>query len=101
MIIANLFDNAIKGCEGSSNPKIHFLLKRMKAYLKIEFTNSVETKVLSQNPRLETTRTDKDNHGYGIKSVKNIAAKYGGRVMFTEEEKTFTVVVILKDDCQS
>lgn len=100
VIIANLFDNAIKGCEGSSNPKIRFLLKRMKAYLKIEFTNSVETEVLSQNPSLETTRSDKENHGYGIKSVKNIAEKYGGKVMFTEDDKTFTVVVILKVDYQ-
>lgn len=101
VILANLIDNAINGCVNSKTPRIVISVKRAKAYLKIEIQNSVETEVLSKNPNLETTQRDNDNHGFGVRSVKDIAAKYDGKVMFSESFKNFSAVVILKADCQS
>lgn len=101
VIIANLIDNAVKGCEKSETPSITVSIKRVKAYLKIDVNNSLESSVLNKNPDLNTTQPDHNNHGFGIRSVRDIAAKYDGKVMFNEDNKTFLAVVILKADCQS
>ncbi len=100
VILANLIDNAIKGSVNSEIPSIVILVKRAKAYLKIEIKNSLGSSVLNQNPNLETTQSDNDIHGLGIRSVKDIAEKYEGKVMFSEYEKTFSAVVILKAEAE-
>ncbi len=101
VILANLIDNAIKGSVNSEIPSIIILVKRVKAYLKIEIKNYLKSSVLNPNPNLETTQSDNDIHGFGIRSVRDISAKYEGKVMFSENEKVFSAVVILKADCQS
>lgn len=100
VIIANLFDNAVKGCGGADKPQIMLSIKRVKAYLRIEIKNTVKSSVLEQNPELSTTNPDRDNHGLGISSVKSLAQKYDGSVSFSEDGDFFLAVVILKADCQ-
>lgn len=96
VILANLIDNAVKGCEGTEKPRIRLQIKRIKSYLKIEVENTVKGGILRDNPDLRTTKFDKGNHGLGLISVKKIAENYDGRVMFSEIDNTFTVDVILK-----
>ena len=44
---------------------------------------------------IETTKEDKNNHGMGIPSIKMAAKEYDGDVLIKNEEKEFTVVVVL------
>lgn len=49
-------------------------------------------------PKLEngmpvTTKADAENHGYGMKSMKNIAEEYGGMIYVDIEDHEFTLVV--------
>lgn len=101
VMLANLFDNAVKACEKTQKPQIFLSLKRVKGYLKIEIKNTIDESVLESNPQLETTNSDRENHGLGISSIRSLAEKYNGSVTFSEKEKFFFAVVILKvEDCQ-
>ena len=42
-----------------------------------------------------TNKEDKENHGFGTKSMKNIAQKYGGEIKFSQENDLFTVVTMI------
>lgn len=42
-----------------------------------------------------TTKPDTENHGFGIKSIKNIAEEYGGMVYIGTEDHEFTLVVAI------
>ena len=40
---------------------------------------------------LSTTKNDKQNHGYGVASVKNIVRKYDAFINIEEEDSNFVV----------
>ena len=38
---------------------------------------------------------DKENHGYGISSMKNIIKRYGGEIFFNSDKNIFSTDIIL------
>lgn len=50
-----------------------------------------------------TTKTDKRNHGYGLKSIKQTVKKYGGNINIEYKEGIFTAKIKLKNNeaCRS
>lgn len=92
-LLGNALDNAVEACTalpadipreisleiGCENERFYtFLIK-----------NTVAGSVLENDPDLATTKPDKDSHGLGIKIIRSIAAKYGGRVDHYEEDGLF------------
>lgn len=94
VLISNLLDNAINGCD-ISRPIIELDIKRKNAFLSITVKNSISKCVLKSNPELRTQNKDKDEHGFGIKSIKAVADKYGGHAAFSESDGCFTAQVWL------
>lgn len=43
----------------------------------------------------ETTKQDKEEHGYGVKSMRNIVELYGGKISFSAKDNVFTVLAII------
>ena len=68
----------------SESEKYTFLIK-----------NSIDQSVLKENPKLHTTKTKFDSHGYGIKIIRDIAKKYNGHCDFYEESNMFCCLVVL------
>ncbi len=64
--------------------------------MSILVSNSIETSVLTDNENLETSKKDKELHGIGIKTIKEIVKKYDGMIQFYEEEKEFCCHILLK-----
>lgn len=60
--------------------------------------NSIPASVLNDNPTLKSTKTDSMEHGFGVKTIRAIAEKYGGSVDFYEEDLTFICRVELRMD---
>lgn len=58
--------------------------------------NSIPVSVLDTNPDLRSTKKDALDHGFGVKTIRSIAVKYGGRVDFYEEGLTFICRAELK-----
>ena len=95
ILISNLLDNAIEGCDGADTPMIELTISRQKSFLYIIAKNTVSTSVLSANPNLVTNKDNRSLHGFGIKSIRELSRKYNGTVDFKESERFFIVEICL------
>lgn len=94
VLLSNLLDNAINGCN-SSNPHIELAISKVKSMTYIAVKNSIAESVLLNNPDLKTDKKNKSEHGFGVKSIKQIAKKYNGSIEFKEESGMFIAEVWL------
>ncbi len=96
ILLSNLLDNAINGCD-LSNPHIELVISKVKSMTYIAVKNSIAQSVLLNNPDLKTDKQNKSEHGFGIKSIKQIADKYDGSIEFKEENGIFIAEIWLKN----
>ena len=89
-------DNAINGCD-MSEPKIELVIQSKKSFIIIIVKNKISASVFKNNPNLLTTANDTRNHGFGIRSIKNIAKKYDGSAEFSEQNGYFIAEVWIKN----
>ena len=90
-LIGNLFDNAIfasEKCEPESR-LVEIKISSVGSKLVMIVKNNINDSVLKENPELKSTKTDFAEHGFGIKTIKYIAAKYNGKFDYYEEGLTF------------
>lgn len=96
-LILNLIDNAIEASVEIPDAEIKIDIKMIKAYLYITISNKVERDILKNNAGLATTKADKEEHGLGIKIIKDIVAIYGGVIDFKTESGYFIANVMVKN----
>ena len=92
IVLGNALDNAIEAVENMHNPIekwIEFSLMTTDDRISILVSNPVESDIDTEN--LFTTKKNKEKHGYGIKSIKAVAERYDGMVLFACENKVFSV----------
>ena len=89
VLFGNLLDNAIEAAKDTVEKRITLEIQRNESYLVILVSNSIKSSVLKENKTLETSKADKELHGIGIKSIKNIVDKHNGMIQFFEEENEF------------
>lgn len=96
VLLGNMLDNAIEACEKCAQPRYVELsiISRGEQYL-IEVANSAPGNVLGENAALETTKPNAELHGFGTKSIRQIAEKYDGNVRYFQEGDIFTCEVLL------
>ena len=94
IILNNSIDNAIENIN-NSNPYIDLSITNDNERLKICVINSTKNDVIKYNPKLVTHKNDRDNHGYGLESIKIIAKKYDGNIYTNSNEHEFTLIMIL------
>lgn len=97
-LFGNAIDNAIeclKKVEDGEQRNVKVLVNRVNDMAKITIENYVpeQPEIIDGIPK--TTKDDKDNHGYGIKSMQYIVKKYGGIMDIGVEENTFHVDILL------
>ena len=95
ILIGNALDNAIEATEKleSDNKKINLKIVTSGEMISVEVANMVNTKVDVNN--LKTTKEQKNEHGYGLKSIKTLALKYNGNLSISCENNEFVLSVIL------
>lgn len=77
-VFLNIVNNAIEACDGIENPDIHISLKCIKDYLCCEVSNKTTPDRIMNNPQLATTKKDKENHGLGLKIVRETIEESNG-----------------------
>lgn len=99
-ILANAIDNAIRGAEECSDAKISVSAYESDGALKIIVRNTVLNKVEIKDNSIKTTKSDSENHGFGLNAIKTAARKYDGFVVLDCDESWFTlkIVLLLKGD---
>ena len=97
ILFANLLDNAIEACE-KNNGQSEIIVKTWTeaGYYFLEICNTVESDILSHNPKLETDKANSGFHGVGLRSVKDIVKKYDGMLNFDQRGNIFHVYVSLE-----
>lgn len=97
-IYANLLENAREELAKKGEDKflkIHLL--QGEEYFQITIQNSLSPESRQKTELLRTHKTDKKNHGIGLKNVKNAVENCGGSLKFTVEKECFTACVILQN----
>lgn len=77
--LSNAIDNAIEGSDECEERYVYIEIKISKEDLKIH----IENPTLNNNENILkflTKKTDKKNHGYGMRSMKGVVKKYNGTI---------------------
>lgn len=96
-LFGNMLDNAIEACSKVENAERRMEIRVVESHfgIIIKVKNSIQDSVLNENPKLRTSKNDKEYHGYGVMTIKNIAEKYNGFTDFYEEYGYFYCMVQL------
>ena len=100
-LLTNMLDNAIEALlrekeeEFAGKPQMQVVISSQRGYETICVKNRISSSVLAQNPSLETSKVEKDLHGFGVGKIKEIVNRYGGMADFYEEENFFCVKVFI------
>lgn len=97
VIMGNLLDNAIEAASKCTQGYVKvFLFSQNSRYFSvIKIVNNYAGKLSIQDDNILTSKDDKLMHGFGIKNVSDISAKYGGYLQNFHENGVFTSIVIL------
>ncbi len=94
IVFANLLDNAIRAeeCVNEDKRSIDIKVRKEGDIIKAVVNNYIEKSVLDENPELETSKEDKNIHGWGMKSVRNIIEKYNGGIEISDDNNIFSII---------
>lgn len=96
---SNLLSNAVEHLMADQNAARYVFLDISQSgeMVKIIQENGLSTPVaVDRSTGLpQTTKSDKLNHGFGVKSMSETVKKYGGNVLFDAKSEKFTVVVLI------
>ena len=95
-LFCNAIDNAIEYEEtlaDNGNRYIHLSIKHEESFLCIHLENYYEGECRGGQP--ETTKVDKNLHGYGTKSIKRVVERYGGTATFNGGNGAFELNALI------
>lgn len=95
-IFYNLLSNAMEACDklNIEEKKIHIKLKKTNDEIRIVFENPVEWEVNVEALGTYTSKSDKENHGFGISNIRSTVEKYDGNMAMSAENGVFKTVII-------
>ncbi|BFK27173.1 ATP-binding protein [Blautia coccoides] len=97
-LFSNLLDNAIEACQkiGSIEKRwIKVSVKQRNSMLFIKVENSIIIRPIEKEKRLITIKKDKEKHGIGFDSIKDIVIRYNGKIDYIYTNSTFLVDIVI------
>ncbi len=97
-IFGNALDNAIENVSLIDDPEkrlIHISVSPKKNFVLIQINNYCENQIKIKNGFPVTTKVDKDNHGFGLKSIRYTVEKYHGTVKFAVNKNWFEQKILI------
>lgn len=97
-LFGNAIDNAIECLEkvdDRSKRTISLTLARSGDMAVVRVENYTPEDPTVENGELVTTKDDAKSHGFGVKSIRGVAEKYGGTAEFFVRDHVFYLVVAL------
>lgn len=95
VIVSNLVQNAVEYLRDSNieSKELSISIEEGKVYKRISVVNSVDKNV-SERTLKTTTKSDKRNHGIGLRNVKETIERNGGKLEINIQEGMFKADVI-------
>ena len=87
VILTNALQNAVEASSAVSDPEIRIRSVQKERVFIINIRNIVSKRVPIMEDGLPETSKYESGHGYGIKNIRSIAAKYRGDIEIRQEEK--------------
>lgn len=100
-LFGNALDNAIEAsCRIPDREKrsIGLNVKASRGFVSVSVRNSCADDVKTDGELPRTTKDDETSHGFGMKSMKLIAEKYGGELSVAAADGVFTLNLIFPRD---
>lgn len=97
-IFGNALDNAIEAEMlelDESRRMIHVLIAEQRQLILIKVENYISRSVPVSKGLPGTTKANKMNHGYGLKSIRYTAEKYHGNMMLRTDQSWFVLDVMI------
>lgn len=97
-IFYNLTQNAIEACEklpDAITKEICINMAQVNNHGIISVENPVAEKVKITDGKIETQKTDRHNHGIGLRNVTDIVKKHDGTIKFSCDDRLFKVELVL------
>jgi len=89
VILNNALENAIM-IDDERKRLIHITVSEQKGFVFIKIANYCENPIEIKSGKMpETTKSDKKNHGFGLKSIRQSVEKYGGAVTAVMDQNWF------------
>lgn len=96
VILGNLIDNALQAVSSfSEDGYIDLDIHYSKGMLLIRVSNPYKSIVKEENGKIVTSKADRKNHGFGLKSVNTVVEKYNGTIEIETNNNIFTITVAL------
>lgn len=97
-LFGNAMDNAIEAVWRLEDPDqriINLSVSQKKGFLRIRVENRCIPDLVVKKGLPATSKEDTGLHGYGLKSIKATAEKYGGSVTCSAEDGWFTLGILI------
>lgn len=96
-LFANALDNAIEACVAldTGRRQIELNARSAKGILAVEIRNPFAGQFTDGLPK--TTKQDSANHGYGLRSIREIVKKYGGSMELRQEDGSFCLFCFMPE----
>ena len=97
-LLGNAIDNAIESAdklEDAEKKVISLHISDLGQMLHIQIDNYYSGELELANGLPVTTKADRGNHGYGVKSIRSIVAKYDGELSITTEDQVFSLQIVI------
>lgn len=91
-LLGNALDNAIEAAISAENKKIIMRCRCDKGAFMLKVINHFSGYI---DKELKTTKLDKENHGFGLSSMKEIAVRYNGYLETYVSNNIFELVIFL------
>ena len=98
-LFGNALDNAVENAvliPEKEKRLIHLQVSERKGFVYIRIENYCEEAV-EKNPDglISTTKQDRNRHGFGLKSIRHTAEKYGGTIRFEVRDNWFELEILI------
>ena len=98
-LFGNILDNAIDATKSLKDEKKRYInlsvRKLGEGIAEVECSNYYQSEIDFDNGLPKTSNEDKANHGFGVKSIRNIVSKYLGHMNIEAKNNVFTIRIII------
>lgn len=97
-IFSNLLSNALEAEQESQGNTIEMFCGYTEGKITVSIKNDSVGKKIEKDGKMETSKKDKWNHGFGLENVRECVERNQGELLIESEKDTFKVIVLLNND---
>ena len=95
--MGNAIDNAVESVQKICDANRRFInvsIRKSRELLVINIENPYEGELRFKDGLPQTTKADKNFHGFGMKSIRMVVEKYNGFLSIAAEDGLFTLNIV-------